>query len=253
MEQNKTHLFIPDTQVRDGVDLSHLKALGKLVVKRKPDVIVFIGDHWDFPSLSTHTPSERIAYEQKTYMKDLEAGIKAMELFLAPLEKYNEKQKANKKKQYTPMLVFTCGNHEYRVDRLVEQQPVMEGLLPRCEDYLRDKGFLVIPYKQKTVIDGINYSHLCPQTSSAGAVSRAHLIMQKRNSSWSVGHSQIFDYHVSPHHPRLQCLILGAFYTHDEGYKEGSNDHWRGCVFKHNVKDGTYDPEFISIDRLLEM
>jgi hypothetical protein len=245
-------MFIPDVQVRDGVDTSHIKAAGKMLIKRKPDVVVVIGDFWDFPSLSTHTPAQKIGYDHRTYTKDLQAGIKAMELFLAPLEKYNARQKKNKKKLYNPLLVFTCGNHEYRVDRLLEQNTVLDGVLPRCEDYLADKGFIVVPYKQKTTIDGVTYSHLCPQTKSAGAVERAHLIMQKRNSSWSVGHSQVLDYFVSPHEPRIQCLIAGAFYTHDEGYKTGSNDHWRGLVYKHNVKDGTYDPEFISIDRLMK-
>jgi hypothetical protein len=62
----------------------------------------------------------------------------------------------------------------------------------------------------------------------------------------------MLDYFVSPHEPRLQCIIAGAFYTHDEGYKVGSNDHFRGLVYKTNVKGGTYDPEFISIDGLLE-
>jgi hypothetical protein len=100
-------------------------------------------------------------------------------------------------------------------------------------------------------IDGINYCHLCPQTKSAGAVERAHLILNKRHESWTVGHSQVLDYFVSPHAPRQQCLIAGSFYQHDEDYKIGSNDHWRGLVYKHNVKDGSYDPEFISIERLL--
>ena len=249
---SRSHLFIPDTQVRDGVDLSHIKAAGKLLIKRKPDVVVVIGDWFDFPSLSTHTPAQRIAYDQKTYVKDLQAGIKAMELFLKPMEKYNQRQRQNKKAIYNPLMVFTCGNHEYRADRLVEQQPILEGLLPRAEDYLRDKGFNVVPYKQKVEIDGINYSHLCPQTRSAGAVERAHLIGQRRHTSWSVGHSQILDYWASPHQPRLQCLIAGAFYTHDEGYKEGSNDHWRGIVYKRNVNNGTYDPEFISVESLIE-
>jgi hypothetical protein len=62
----------------------------------------------------------------------------------------------------------------------------------------------------------------------------------------------MLDYFVSPHEPRYQCLIAGAFYTHDEGYKVGSNDHWRGLGYKTNVVDGTYDAEFISIDGLLE-
>jgi hypothetical protein len=245
------HLVLFDTQVREGLDISHIKAAGKMLVKRRPECVVVIGDWWDFPSLSTHTPLARIAYEQKTYIKDLQAGIKAMEAFLAPLKSLQKRQKKSKHKVYSPKLIFTLGNHEYRVDRLVEQQPMLEGLLPRCEDYLLDKGFHVVPYKQKVVVDGVTYCHLCPQTSSAGAVSRAHLIAQKRNSSWTVGHSQIFDYHVSPHLPRIQCLIIGAFYRHDEGYKEGSNDHWRGLVYKKNVKDGTYDPEFINVEALL--
>jgi hypothetical protein len=249
----KSHLFIPDTQVRDGVNTDHIAAAGKLMIDRKPDVVVFIGDHWDFPSLSTHTPSQKLAYDHRTYSKDLQAGIRAMEAFLRPMEEYNERQRRNKKRPYRPLLVFTCGNHEYRVDRLLEQNTVLAGILPRCEDYLADKGFIVVPYKQKTVIDGVTYCHLCPQTKSAGAVERAHLILQKRNSSWTVGHSQMLDYFVSPHEPRLQCIIAGAFYTHDEGYKVGSNDHFRGLVYKTNVKNGTYDPQFISIDGLLEM
>lgn len=248
----RDHLVLFDAQIRAGVATSHIKSAGKMIVKKKPEVVVVIGDWWDFPSLSTFTPAQKIGYDHRTYISDLESGIKAMELLLAPLEKYNEKQKKNKKALYKPLLVFTCGNHEYRVDRLLEQNTVLDGVLPRCEDYLLDKGFKVIPYKQKAVIDGVTYSHLCPQTSSAGAVSRAHLIAQKRNSSWTVGHSQIFDYFVSPHYPRIQCLIIGAFYQHDEGYKEGSNDHWRGLVYKNGVHEGTYSPDFYSIERLLK-
>lgn len=247
-----THLFIPDTQVKDGIDISHIKAAGKLIMAKRPDVIVVIGDWWDFPSLSTHQDRGSIYYHNKAYTTDLQAGIEAMEALLAPMESYNKKQKKNKKQLYKPRLVFCCGNHEYRRNRLEEQQPVLKGVLPTAEDYLWDKGFEVFPYKQKVVIDGVSYCHLCPQTKSSGAVERAHLIMQKRNSSWSVGHSQCLDYYVSPHLPRLQCLIAGSFYTHDEEYKEGSNDHWRGLVYKHNVVDGTYDPEFYSIERLTQ-
>jgi hypothetical protein len=250
---SKTHLVIPDTQVRDGVNTDHIEAAGRLIIDRKPDVIVIIGDWWDFPSLSTHTPSQKLAYDHRTYSKDLQSGIRAMELLLRPMELYNERQRRNKKRPYKPLLVFTVGNHCYRVDRLLEQNTVLAGVLPRCEDYLADKGFIVVPYKQKTIIDGVTYCHLCPQTKSAGAVERAHLIMQKRNASWTVGHSQMLDYFVSPHEPRLQCIIAGAFYTHDEGYKEGSNDHFRGLVYKTNVKAGTYDPQFISVDGLMEM
>lgn len=247
-----SHLYIPDTQVRPDLDLSHIKAAGKLALKRKPDVIVIIGDWWDFESLGTHNDRGNIHYHNKSYVEDLNAGIDAMQLFLRPIENYNARQKKNKKAQYKPRLVFTCGNHEYRRNRMEDDTPKIKGALPTPEDYLWDKGFEVYPFKQAVTIDGIKYCHFCPQTSSAGAVSRAHLIAQKRASSWTVGHSQILDYYVSPHTPRIQCLIAGAFYTHDEGYKDGSNDHWRGLVYKHNVEGGAYDPEMISIDRLMK-
>ena len=246
-------MFIPDTQVKHGVNIDHIIAAGKMMIKRKPDVVVVIGDWWDFESLSTFTPAQKIGYEQRSYMKDFKAGVRAMEAFLKPMEKYNARQVKNKKKQYKPQLVFTCGNHEYRVDRLLEQNGVLEGALPRVEDYLMDKGFTVFPFKQAINVDGVNYCHLCPQPLSAGNVGRAHLMLSKRNSSWSTGHIQILDYAVSIHTPRLHGLIAGSFYTHDEGYKRGANDHWRGLVYKNNVTNGSYDPEFISIDGLMEM
>lgn len=247
------HLFIPDTQVRDGVDTDHIRRAGLLALDRKPDVIVVIGDWWDMPSLSTHTPAQKIAYDNHNYNRDLKAGIRAMELFLAPIQQYNLHQRAMRKAQYKPTMIFTMGNHEYRLDRLEEQQPILKGVLPTPERYLIDKGFIVAPFKQPVTVDGVTYCHYCPQTKAPGAVERAHLIMQRRNSSWTVGHTQDIDYYVSKHYPRLQCIISGSFYTHDEGYKDGSNDHWRGLVYKRNVVGGTYDPEFISIDGLRAM
>ena len=246
------HLFVPDTQVKEGVPIEHIVAAGRLAVARKPDVIVIGGDWWDMESLGTHNDRGNIYYHNKAYTKDLQSGIKAMELFLKPIEEYNEKAKINHKQRYKPRLVFLQGNHEYRRERLEEQQPMLAGAIPTPEDYLWDKGFEVYPYKQAVVIDGISYCHNCPQTKSAGCVERAHLILNRRHTSWTVGHSQILDYFVSPHFPRHQCIIAGAFYLHDEEYKKGSNDHWRGLVYKRYVSDGTYDPEFMSIHSVIE-
>ena len=46
------HMVIPDTQVKPGCPIEHLKWAGQYAVDKKPDVIVHIGDHWDMPSLS---------------------------------------------------------------------------------------------------------------------------------------------------------------------------------------------------------
>jgi hypothetical protein len=42
---------VPDTQVKPDAPIDHLLWAGRYAVDRKPDVVVFIGDHWDMPSL----------------------------------------------------------------------------------------------------------------------------------------------------------------------------------------------------------
>jgi len=47
-----------------------------------------------------------------------------------------------------------------------------------------------------------------------------------------------------PHH--------NSFYQHDEDYKgPQGNHHWRGCIYKHEVKDGNYDLMELSLSYLL--
>ena len=246
------HLMIPDNQAKPGVPMHHLAAAGRLIVDRRPDHVIIIGDAWDFPSLNTHTSSAKIHYEHRHYIDDYGAGCHALDILLYPLRRLQRRQAKNKKKIYQPGIWFTMGNHEFRANRLLEQEPILQGSLPLPEDYLRRHGIKHYPYKVPVVIDGIRYCHLCPQTKSAGAVERAHLIVAKRHQSWTVGHSQGLDYFVSPHEPRIQALIAGAFYLHNEDYKEGSNDHWRGLVYKRNVRDGQYTPEFIDMHTLLQ-
>ena len=51
-------LVIADTQIDKDSPTEHLDALSRYIWKHKPETIVHIGDHWDFPSLSSYaTPS----------------------------------------------------------------------------------------------------------------------------------------------------------------------------------------------------
>ena len=49
----KRILVIGDTQCKPEEDLSYMSAIGKYIVDKRPDVVVHIGDHFDFPSLSS--------------------------------------------------------------------------------------------------------------------------------------------------------------------------------------------------------
>ena len=94
------HLLIPDTQVKEGTPLHHLEALGNYIVKKRPDVIVHIGDHWDMPSLSSYDRGKK-AMEGRRVLSDIEAGKRGMEALLTPMWNLQAKQRANRKKVYT--------------------------------------------------------------------------------------------------------------------------------------------------------
>lgn len=104
-------LLIPDTQVKPGAPIDHLLWAGKYAVDRKPDVVVFIGDHWDMPSLSSYDKGKK-SFEGRRYVNDINAGRQAMALFMSPLLEEQERLRRNKEKLWKPRLVFTLGNHE---------------------------------------------------------------------------------------------------------------------------------------------
>ena len=122
------HLVLPDTQIKDGEDLTYLTWIGKYIVDKKPDVIVHLGDFADMSSLSSYDIGKK-SFEGKRYVKDIDAAKKGMALLLAPLVDFNILKRKNKEKQYKPRLVLTLGNHEQRIERAVENDPKLEGLI----------------------------------------------------------------------------------------------------------------------------
>ena len=74
------HFIIPDTQVKPDSNIDHLTWAGKYAVSLKPDVIVHLGDHWDFPSLSSYDKGKK-SFEGRRYQADVLAGKQAMEAF----------------------------------------------------------------------------------------------------------------------------------------------------------------------------
>lgn len=246
------HVYIPDTQVKYGVPLDHLTALGNYLVEKQPEVIVHAGDHADMPSLSMFDIGKR-QFEGRRYRKDIEAAQAGMEALLSPIWQYNKRRAAQKMKQYRPRMVLTLGNHEARIQRAVDSDARLEGTLSMDDLEYQKFGWEVIPFLTPVRVDGISYVHYVQQDNSPGAVSRAHLIAQRRHGSYTVGHRQTLDYYVSPHlNPdtgkRVQVLMCGAFYQHEEEYMGAQgNQHWRGCVHKQEVDNGQYDPQFLSL------
>ena len=250
----RNHLVLPDTQHSKGCPTEHLTAAGNFIVEHKPEVVVHIGDHFDMPSINSHT-SNTIHAENNRYVDDIAAGIEGIEALLAPLKAENSRRRANKKALYKPRLVFTLGNHEERIARLVSSSPELQGVLGYEDFMLESFGFEVHDFLKIVEIDGVNYTHYVKNLNSNYPIGRAHLIAQRRGQSFTVGHQPGLDFHINPFKQgdsRVMCLIAGSYYLHDEGYRGyQGNENWRGLIYKQDVKDGSYCPQFLTTDFMI--
>lgn len=245
------HLFIPDVQVRPGDDFTFLGCIGRYIVAKKPDVVICGGDFADMPSLSSYDIGKK-SFEGKRYKLDVQATKEAMQTLLAPIKAYNQDAVKNHHKKYKPRFVFLLGNHENRIDRAVNNDAKLEGVLS-TKDLGYEKDWEVYPFLEVVVIDGIAYSHYFVTGVAGRAASSAHAQLRKTNMSCIAGHQQGRQtaHATKADGTRLCSIIAGSCYEHNEDYLgPQGNKHWRGIVMLHEVNNGQFDEMFISLDYL---
>jgi len=237
------HFVLPDVQAKPGVDFSYLTKVGKYVVEKKPDKLICLGDFADMPSLSSYDVGKK-SFEGKRYTKDIIASKEAMEAFLTPLWEFNAKAKKNKEKQYHPEMILTLGNHEQRINRAVNDDAKLEGLLSTHDlDYV-GYGWTVYPFLDVVVVDGIAYSHYFTTGLMGRPVTTAQACLTKKHMSCIQGHQQGLQIATSyrADGQALTSVIAGSCYEHDEDYMSSQgNKHWRGFLMLHEVQDGAFD------------
>ena len=252
------HLLISDTQVKKDVPVDHLRALGNFIVDKQPEVLINIGDWADMPSLSVYDKPGTKAFEGKRYRDDVEASIEAMEIMEEPITRYNNMRKRNKKSLYRPRKVLTLGNHENRIDRAVNLDPRLDGTLSVDDLRYEDFGWEVYPFLHIVDIDGVAYSHYFINPDSAIGSPLGGTIENKMKligHSFTMGHNQKRQYGIryNGRGEEIHGLVSGAYYMHDEEYQnpQGNRAHWRGIVLKNEVREGRYDPTFLSLEYML--
>lgn len=245
-------LVIPDCQVKEGVPLEHLTWAGKAIVDYKPDVVVNLGDFADMPSLSSHDIKGSKYFEGLRYKKDVEAAKEAMKLLLAPLREAQKAQKESKHKVYKPRMVLTLGNHENRIDRAVNNNPTLEGLIS-TKDLDYDKDWEVHGFLHPVFIGGVGFNHYWPVGAMGRPAGAASAIINKLHMSCVAGHQQgkQIAYGKRADGKPICAIIVGSYYLHDESYMDQlSNRHWRGLLMMNEVNDGHFDEMFLSIEYL---
>lgn len=248
------HMVIPDTQAKPDVDTDHMTWAGNYAAEKRPEVIVHIGDHWDMESLSTYDRGTK-GYEGRRYIKDIAAGNEAMDKFMAPIKAAQETDRRCKRKVWKPRMVFTVGNHEYRIERAANSDPMLDGLIGYHDFNLEEHGWEVVPFLDPIVIDGIAYCHYFTSGVMGRPCANPRLMIQKKMMSCTMGHVQDKDiaFARKADGTRVTGLFAGIYYQHDEEYlNTQTNGSWSGIWMKHEVNNGSYDEMPVSINFLKE-
>lgn len=250
---SRTHLFFTDVHCAPGKSNGHAFLLGKLINDIKPDVVICGGDLFDMQSLCSYDRNTRRHFGRQ-YADDVAAGVD-----------FNDKLwwTVRRQKKRMPHRVFLIGNHEQRIERLVDENPELEGTIGYNNLELDSFYNTVVPYSgnipDSVVVDGIHYAHYFVTGPSLRPISSVHLadaMVSKLGVSCVMGHTHILDFARKVTHDGriIQAVSGGYFCNYDleyPGYVR--NSWWRGVVVLRNVDgNGGFDPEFISIKQLIE-
>ena len=242
----RRHFCIPDTQCAPGHPTAHLRWIGKAIAEYEPHVVIHLGDHWDMPSASTWSAPGSKAKEGARLFDDIKAGNDAMYLLEASIGKFKPKRK-----------VILRGNHEHRLDRVVENDPKLEGVVGTHLFNDVELGWEVVPYfngSPKAInIDGVVYAHYFanPNTGKpiAGTIQNR---LSKIGASFVQGHQQgLLQGNQQYATGQIRHgIVAGSAYLHDEPYKGMANAHWRGVVVLNEVDDGQFCEMPLTLDYL---
>ena len=233
-----THLVIGDPHCNPKASNDRFLWAGKMARDLKPTTIVCMGDFASMDSLSSYDKGKK-SFEGRRYKKDIDHAHDA-------LEKFNKGLNGRR-----PRKIMLLGNHEDRIDRIVDETPELDGTISTKDLNFKEYGWEVIPYQEPISINGVHYCHNYPtgimgKPISGDNVARALLLKNKVSST--VGHCHLFDYSMCtiPSGRIVIGLSAGCYLHHKEDYARNTQRMWwSGLIVKRNVRNGEYDLETV--------
>ena len=250
---SKRIFVIPDTQIRPGDDTDFLSYVGQYCVDMLPDVVVMLGDFADMPSLSSHDKAGSKSMEGQRYKADVKATIEAMEVLLAPIKEEQANRIKNKRVRWKPEMIMLYGNHEHRINRAIQNDPKLDGLISLQDLEYEKMGWKTVPFLEPIVIEGIAFCHYFVSGVMGNPCTTARALLTKHHQSCIAGHQQGRDiaYGKRADGSEMTALIAGSCYEHNEHYlNHQTNNHWRGLYVLHDVENGSFDEMAISLKYL---
>jgi predicted phosphodiesterase len=236
-------IVVGDEHVGPGQNLRRADWLARLIDDVKPDRVVHIGDMGTFDSLSGWDKDKRRKMEGRRYAKDISA-----------LSTYVSRLDGGRYQKYQSILLE--GNHEDRIARYLDYNPVMEGQL----DYASQCGIAdkwkIIPFREYYKHYGVSFTHVPimengKPISGKLATSRALEICR---DSVVFGHTHKLDYVACHRHGQThlqEALNVGCYFEHVDEYAQGSvTSYWRGLVVLDHYSYGRFSFEAVPMGML---
>ena len=249
----KDILVVPDPHAHPDHHNDRADWLGKLILDKKPDVVVNMGDTFDMPSLSSYDKG-KASFNGASYEKDIISGLDFLDRMWHPVKK------AKRKKPYS---VFLEGNHCHRLKKVLEYDPQLAGdrFGVSYKNYqLKDYHNEVVYYEGQTpgifAVEGVSFAHYMVSGLMGRPIGGEHhaaSLLAKNHCSCVVAHSHTVDWAVrsSPTGKKIMGLVAGVYQDYHSKWAGNINNlWWSGVVYLRGVEDGTYDPEVISLGRL---
>lgn len=252
-------VVVPDSHSNSDTDNNRFLWLGRFLLDRQPDVIVNLGDLFDMNSLSSYDKGKK-SFEGRRYQNDIACGVDALFKMDQAYNEYNNRRKNIKKAPLKlPRKIITLGNHEgFRINRAIETSPELDGVLSIDNLRLQEFGYEVYPFKTPVCVEGVWFCHYFPSGvlgQPVSGVSIASSLIQKNLVSSIQGHSHTWDHAIRSRPDGSKVIGLCAgWYGEHATYADATDQLWVSCItMLHEVHDGVFDIEQISIERIKRM
>lgn len=246
----RTHVIIPDSHANPEFNNRRFDYIGRYLLDTKPDVVINMGDLADMSSLSSYDKGKK-EFKSRRYNEDIAAAVDAQDRMWHSLKK----QKKRMPKRYQ-----LVGNHEYRIARAINHDTVLEGTIGLKDLQFEYYNDVVVGYDGDTpgtvLINGVLYSHYFLtglSSNSVGGENPASSILGKKFVSATQAHSHIWDFSIRTNGKgqKLCGLVAGVYQDWRAPFAGQSNDLWTsGITVCHNVDNGWYEVQFISLESL---
>lgn len=224
-----------------------------------PDRIILMGDFLTLESLSDWDKNHRKAMEGRRYWEEIEAGNRALNAIDLCILNAQKKQKRSKKKAYAPEKVFIYGNHENRLERYHNSNPIFDdgSTSIRSNLDLDKRNYTCVNYGDHYVVEDCRFTHIpfsmADKPISGMGVARKALARYSGSVVFGHTHRKEVDYSKNLDATTNKIAYsCGCFFEHNEEYKLAPDAYptWRGVSILHHYSSTEFDIEEINIKRL---